>query len=270
MSSGSASLRRVGGQIWPRFAAIGGVVLLWWAASASGLFSSSVLPPPGDVLSAFASSFAQASPPARESIVQATTASLIRLVVGLSFGVVVGTVVGLAMAASSTVQRSIGSLMAGLQALPSISWLPLAILWFGLTERAILFVVIIAAIPAMAIASASSIRLVPPLLVRAGRTLGARRSTLYRRVVLPAAVPGYLAGLQSAWALAWRALMAGELISTGGKGLGHLLDANRQLFLASNIFAVMLMIIVVGMTVEALFAVVDRRVRRRRGLLATT
>jgi NitT/TauT family transport system permease protein len=257
----------VGGQLWPRFAAIGGVVLLWWAAAASGLFSSSVLPPPGNVLAAFGRNFLQPDPP-RESIVQATAASLIRLVVGLAFGVVVGTFIGLAMAASSTVQRSIGSLMSGLQALPSISWLPLAILWFGLTERAILFVVIIAAIPAMAIASASSIRLVPPLLVRAGRTLGARKSTLYRRVVLPAAVPGYLAGLQSAWALAWRALMAGELISTGGKGLGHLLDANRQLFQASNIFAVMLMIIIVGMTVEALFGVIDRRVRSRRGLLA--
>jgi NitT/TauT family transport system permease protein len=122
----------------------------------------------------------------------------------------------------------------------------------------------------MATASASSVRLVPPILVRAGRTLGARKATLYRRVVLPAAVPGYIAGLQSAWALAWRALMAGELISTGGMGLGHLLDANRQLFQATNIFAVMLMIIVVGMTVEALFAVVDRRVRSKRGLLVQT
>ena len=160
--------------------------------------------------------------------------------------------------------------MSGLQALPSISWLPLAIIWFGLTERAILFVVIIASIPAVAIAAASAIRLVPPLLVRAGRTLGARRGTLYRRVVLPAAVPAYVAGLQSAWALGWRALMAGELISTGGKGLGHLLDANRQIFSTENIFAVMLMIIIVGMAVEAVFGIVDRRVRSRRGLLATT
>jgi NitT/TauT family transport system permease protein len=218
------------------------------------------------VLEAFARNFVHTDPP-RESILAAAQASVTRLVVGLSVGIVVGTLVGLAMATSSIVQRSVGSLMAGLQALPSISWLPLAILWFGLTERAILFVVIIAAIPAMAIASASSIRLVPPLLIRAGRTLGARRWTLYRRVVLPAAVPGYLAGLQSAWALAWRALMAGELISTGGKGLGHLLDANQQLFLVSSIFAVMLMIIIVGMGVEALFGVLDRRVRRRRGLL---
>lgn len=269
MSSGNGRWRSIGRQIYPRAAAIAALLLLWWAASASGLFTPSTLPSPGKVLAAFGDSFAQPDPQ-RESLLAAAQASLTRLVVGLGVGIVVGTLLGLAMASSSIVQRSIGSLMSGLQALPSISWLPLAILWFGLTERAILFVVIIAAIPAMAIAAASSIRLVPPLLVRAGRTLGARRSTLYRRVVLPAAVPGYVAGLQSAWALAWRALMAGELISTGGKGLGHLLDANQQLFQVSNIFAVMLMIVIVGMAVEALFGVVDRRVRRRRGLLVQT
>ena len=269
MSNGSARTRRFAGQVVPRVLAIGLLLLLWWAAAVSGFLNDSVLPAPGAVLSAFVDNFAQPDPP-RESLLQAAQASLIRLVVGLSVGIVVGTVIGLAMAASTLVQRSIGSLMAGLQALPSISWLPLAILWFGLSERAILFVVIIAAIPAVAIASASSIRLVPPLLVRAGRTLGARSWFLQRRVVLPAAIPGYLAGLQSAWALAWRALMAGELISTGGKGLGHLLDANRQALLVSNIVAVMLMIIAVGMLVEAFFGVLDRRVRRKRGLLVTT
>lgn len=269
MSSANARWRSLGKQLAPRLLAVGVLLILWWVTAASGVFSQSVLPFPGEVLRDFADNFAKPDPP-RESILQATQASLIRLVVGLSIGIVVGTVFGLAMAASSFVQRSIGSLMAGLQALPSISWLPLAILWFGLSERAILFVVIIAAIPAVAIASASSIRLVPPLLVRAGRTLGARSWILQRRVVLPAAIPGYVAGLQSAWALAWRALMAGELISTGGRGLGHLLDANRQLFLVSNIFAVMLMIIIVGMLVEALFSTLDRRIRSKRGLLVAT
>jgi NitT/TauT family transport system permease protein len=256
-------------QILPRAAAVGGLLLIWWLVSISGLFTESVLPPPDSVIRSFAENFAQPDPP-RESILDATQASLIRLVVGLGIGVVIGTTLGLAMAASKWIQRSVGSLMSGLQALPSISWLPLAIIWFGLSERAILFVVIIASIPAVAIAAASAIRLVPPLLVRAGRTLGARRGILYRRVVLPAAVPAYVAGLQSAWALAWRALMAGELISTGGKGLGHLLDANRQIFSTKNIFAVMLMIIIVGMVVESLFGVLDRRVRSRRGLLVNT
>jgi NitT/TauT family transport system permease protein len=252
--------------VWPRVAAIGGFLLLWWAASASGLFT--VFPSPGQVLAAFGETFAHPDPP-RESILDATAASLLRLVVGLGIGIAIGTTIGLAMGTSQIVERSIGSLMAGLQALPSISWLPMAILWFGLTERAILFVVIIASIPAVAIAAASSIKLVPPLMLRAGRTLGARGWILYRRVILPAAVPGYVAGLRSAWALAWRALMAGELISTGGRGLGHLLDANRQRFSAEDIFAVMLMIVVVGMVVEAALGILDRRVRGRRGLVAT-
>ena len=269
MSNGNERWRSAAGQIVPRVAAIGVLLLLWWATVAAGLMSEEELPLPGDVLRAFVDSFATPDPP-RESILQATQASLVRLVVGMSIGIVVGTAIGLAMASSELIQRSIGSLMAGLQALPSISWLPLAIVWFGLSERAILFVVIIATIPAMAIASASSIRLVPPLVVRAGRTLGARGWVLQRRVVLPAAVPAYVAGLQSAWALAWRALMAGELIATGGKGLGHLLDANRQLFIVSRVIAVMLMIIIVGMAVEALFGVLDRHVRGKRGLLAAT
>ncbi len=261
--------RSIFSQTWPRVAAIGGLVLVWWLVSISGFFDPALLPGPGKVLASFADNFVHPHPP-RESILAATAASLIRLVMALVIGISVGTVIGLSMAASTSVQRSIGSLMSGLQALPSIAWLPLAILWFGLTERAILFVVIIGAIPAVAIAAASSIRLVPPLLVRAGRTLGARNMTLYRRVILPAAVPGYLVGLQAAWALGWRALMAGELIETGGKGLGHLLDANRQAFLTSGIFAVMLMIVIVGMSVEALFSMADRRIRGRRGLLVST
>ncbi|HYZ12341.1 MAG TPA: ABC transporter permease [Actinomycetota bacterium] len=266
VAGSSATWSNVAKQILPRLAAVGGLLLIWWLISISGLFSESVVPAPDSVIASFAENFAQPSPP-RESILDAAQASVIRLIVGLGIGILIGTALGLTMAASAWIQRSVGSLMSGLQALPSISWLPLAIIWFGLNERAILFVVVIASIPAVAIAAASAIRLVPPLLVRAGRTLGARRWTLYRRVVLPAAVPAYLGGLQSAWALAWRALMAGELISTGGKGLGHLLDANRQIFSTRNIFAVMLMIIIVGMSVEALFGAVDRRVRSRRGLL---
>jgi NitT/TauT family transport system permease protein len=255
-------------QVWPRLVAILGLLLIWQIAASSGFFSRTVLPPPSDVLGSFVHNFASPSPP-RESIVSGTQASLIRLVVGLSIGIVLGTLVGFAMAASSTIQRSVGSLMAGLQALPSISWLPLAMLWFGFTERAVLFVVIIGSIPAVSIATASSVRLVPPLFVRAGRTMGARGWTLYRRVVLPAAIPGYVVGLQQAWALGWRALMAGELLllATGGRGLGHLLEANRQLQQTSAVFAVMIMIMLVGMAVEATFGAVDRRVRGRRGLL---
>ena len=261
-------LSSIARQLWPRIAAVAALLLVWQLAFSTGLWAHTALPAPSSVLDSFFSNLTSPNPP-RESIWDATQASLMRLVVGLAFGVAVGTLIGLAMASSSLVQRSVGSVMAGLQALPSISWLPLAILWFQLTERAVLFVVVIGAIPAVAIATAASVRLVPPLLTRAGRTLGARGWTLYRRVVLPAAVPGYLAGLQQAWALGWRALMAGELIllAAGGKGLGHLLEANRQLQQTPAIFAVMIAIVLVGMAVEATFGIVDRRVRGKRGLL---
>jgi NitT/TauT family transport system permease protein len=264
-------LRSIANQLTPRVLAIAGLLLVWQIAAMTGYFSEAVLPAPSAVIRSFAENFVQPNPP-RESILSGTQASLLRLFVGLALGIAVGTAIGATMAASSAVQRSVGSLMAGLQALPSISWLPLAIIWFGYTERAVMFVVIIGAIPAVSIATASSIRLVPPLLVRAGRTMGARRGTLYRRVILPAAVPGYIVGLQQAWALGWRALMAGELLlmATGGRGLGHLLEANRQLQITPAIYAVMLMIMFVGMAVEATFGAVDRRVRGRRGLLVQT
>jgi NitT/TauT family transport system permease protein len=256
-------------QFWPRLVAIGGLILVWWAVSATGFFDRTVLPPPGDVFRSLTENWVT-DRGITEGIFAALQKSLLRLAFGIVVAVAIGTLTGVAMAASPFVQRSVGSLMTGLQALPSISWLPLAILWFGLSERAIVFVVIIGAFPAVALAAASSIRLVPPLLVRAGRNLGAAGWGLYRQVVLPAAVPGYVAGLQQAWALAWRALMAGELIATGAQGLGHLQDTARQQFDTPQVMAVMVVIILIGMAVEAMFGVADRRLRTKRGLVAAT
>src|SRR5215217_2321539 len=182
----------------------------------------------------------------------------------------------LAMAGSKVAQRSVGSVMVGLQALPPIAWLPLAVVWLGFTERAVVFVVIAGAVPAIAVATASALRLVAPALIRTGRTLGANGLRLYSRVVLPAAVPGYLGGLQQAWAIAWRALLAAEILHTGARGLGHLIfqagdvpgrtGATSQ-FDTALILATMVVIMIVGIGIDWLFALVDRRVRARRGLL---
>lgn len=248
--------------LWPRFAALAGVVLVWWLVHATGFFDQTILPSPAKVWSALTDNFF-----GEGGIGLAAQKSLFRLGVGLAIAIVIGTSIGISMAASEKIRRSVGSLMTGLQALPSISWLPLAILWVGYTERAILFVVLIAAIPAVALATSGTIRLVPPLLVRAGRTLGARRWRLYRDVVVPAAIPGYIAGLQQSWAFAWRALMAGELIATGARGLGHLQDVARQNFDAPKVMAVMVMILLIGMAVDVLLGLIDRRVRSRRGLV---
>jgi NitT/TauT family transport system permease protein len=239
------------------------VIGVWGAVSASGFFNESVLSSPAQVWRSLIEMVADGRIP------EAVGKSLARLAVGFGVAIVLGTLTGLAMAGSRFIQRSVGSLIAGLQSLPSISWLPLAILWFGLTRGAVLFVVIIGAFPAVALATASAVRQVPPLLPRAGQTLGAKGWVLWRSVVFPAALPGYVAGLQQGWAFAWRSLMAGELIATGSLGLGQLLQISANQLDSSELLAVMVVIVLIGMTVEmALFGTVDRRIRSRRGLLA--
>lgn len=234
---------------------------MWWAVTASGLIPPDKLPSPADVWNAFTSNLT-----GPDGLLAAARGSLIRLAFALGVAVVVGTLIGFAMAASVLVQRSIGTLMTALQSLPSIAWLPLAIVWFGPTERAVMFVVFIGGVPAVAIATAVSVRQVPPLFTRAARTMGARGWTLQRTVVLPACVPGYWSGLQQAWAVAWRALLAAEIIRIGAaRGLGHLLEASAENI--SLMIALMGVIVVIGLAIDTFFSVVDRRIRRKRGLL---
>jgi NitT/TauT family transport system permease protein len=265
LSNANARWRSAAEQIVPRLAAIGLLLLAWWATVATGVFSSNVLPSPGAVLQAFIDSFATPDPP-RESIIQAAQASLVRLVVGLSVGIVVGTVIGLAMAASALVQRSIGSLMAGLQALPSIAWLPLAILWFGLNEHAILFVVIMGAVMSIAQSTEDGVRNTPPVYLRAARNLGAVGPRLYSAVIFPAALPSIVTGMKMGWAFAWRSLMAGELLYTL-PGLGNLLNMGRELNDMAQVVAVILVIITIGLVADkVVFGNIEKRVRARWGL----
>ena len=254
--------RRALAQIWPRVAVVAVVVLIWWAVYATGFWDRVLLPSPASVWDALTSHLTGSN-----GLLAVAYRSVFRLFVGLALAMLLGTPIGLATARWELFQRSVGSLIAGLQALPSIAWLPLAILWFGLNEKAVLFVVVFGAFPAVAIGTAAAVRMVPPHLVRAGRTLGARGWVLYGRVVLPAAVPGYIAGLQQAWAIAWRALMAAELLVAGARGLGHLIARAGAQYDTPLVLATMVVIMVVGVGVDALFAWADRRVRRRRGLL---
>jgi NitT/TauT family transport system permease protein len=235
---------------------------VWAAAVASGHWSRTVLPSPGDVWDALTSNLTGS-----QGLLVAAERSILRLFVALVVAIVVGTPIGMAMAGSRVVQRSVGSVMVGLQALPPISWLPIAIVWLGFTERAVVFVVIVGTLPAVAIATAAALRLVAPSYVRTGRTLGASGWRLYSRVVLPAAVPEYLAGLQQAWAIAWRALLAAEVLQTGARGLGHLIFRAGTEFDTPLVIATMIVIMLVGVGIDLLFSRVDRRVRARRGLL---
>jgi NitT/TauT family transport system permease protein len=154
--------------------------------------------------------------------------------------------------------------------MPSIAWFPLAILLFKLSEGAITFVVVLGAAPSIANGLIGGIDHVPPILLRAGRMLGAKGPTLFRHVVLPAALPSCLAGLKQGWAFAWRSLMAGELlVILGAPSIGARLAAGRELSDAPLLMAMMVVVLVIGLGVDALFGAADTALRRRRGLVDT-
>jgi NitT/TauT family transport system permease protein len=177
-------------------------------------------------------------------------------------------VVGLAVAQIRVLRVAIGSLITGLQTMPSIAWFPLTILLFGFTEQAIIFVVVLGAAPSIANGLISGIDDLSPQLLRAARVLGARGATLYTSIVMPAALPAYLAGLKQGWAFAWRSLMAGELlvIIAQRPSLGADLHFAREFADAPRLIAVMIMILIIGMVVDGIFSAIANGVRRRRGL----
>ena len=190
--------------------------------------------------------------------------------IGFTASIVIGTALGVLMARVRVVRAGIGPFVSGLQVLPSVAWVPAAIIWFGLSDAAIYAVVLLGAVPSIANGLLSGIDQVPPLYYRVGHVLGARGLTAVRLVVLPAAFPGYLAGLKQGWAFSWRSLMAAELIAQSpeiGAGLGFLLDQGRELNDMAWVFGGILLILAVGLAVELLvFAPLERRVLKQRGL----
>ena len=201
---------------------------------------------------------------------QAVATSLARGGAGFLIVVAIGTPLGLLLAEWSLLRRALGPLLSGLQVLPSVAWVPAAIIWFGLTDATVYFVVLMGAVPSIANGLVSGIDQVPPQLRRVGTVLGASRSQLATLVILPAALPGYLSGLKQGWAFSWRSLMAAEIIAMGGSigfGLGSMLQQSRELADLPAVLATILIILAVGILVElVVFAPVERRLLRRRGL----
>jgi NitT/TauT family transport system permease protein len=196
----------------------------------------------------------------------AISRSMGRLAQGYGLSVLIGVPLGLAMGRLRFVRRLLRPLVVGLQALPSICWLPLALLWFGLTETSIIFVVVMGSVLAIAIAVEDGVMGVDPLMLRVASTYGIRGPRFYAGVLLPAALPGIVTGLKLGWSFAWRALMAGELLYVSG-GLGQLLTMGRELMEIPQVIAVMVCIILVGTFIDrVLFQTVELRVRRRWGL----
>lgn len=194
--------------------------------------------------------------------------SLRRLFIGYALSIAGGVSLGILLAWSRTLDETVGTLVVALQTLPSICWLPLAGLWFGLTESAILFVVVMGSLLAISMATKDGIRRVPPLLISAARTMGARGLPLHFHVTLPAAFPSIVDGMKQGWSFAWRSLMAGELLFViGTLGLGNHLQVGRDLNDMSQVLAVMILIVALGILVDLLiFAALERRIRERWGL----
>ncbi len=200
------------------------------------------------------------------SLLIAIHVSLQRVLLGYGISLVLGVPLGILLARSKPAQDTVGALVLGLQTLPSICWLPLALLWFGLNDRAILFVVVTGALLAVTVAVQDGVKNVPPVYTRAARMMGTRKLSLYTEVLLPASLPAIMTGAKLGWSFAWRALMSGELL-VSGLGLGQQLQAGRDLADMSRVIAVMIVIIALGLLVDrTIFVELESRVRERWGL----
>ncbi len=223
------------------------------------------LPSPGEVLASLRDNWQ------RGRIQEAVGTSLQRGGLGFLLSVAIGTPIGLLLSRVHVLRQAFGPIITGLQSMPSVAWVPAALLWFGISEGTIYFVILMGAVPSIVNGTISGIEQVPPLYTRVGHVLGARGFRLARHVLLPAALPGYIGGLKQGWAFSWRSLMAAEIIVTTsslGFGLGQLLDQSRTLFDVPGVLGGIIAILVVGLAVDLLvFSPVERAVLRRRGLL---
>jgi NitT/TauT family transport system permease protein len=248
----------------PPLIAVAVLVGVWQLAYSLHLKAPEALPSPADVWRTLLVQWQKGT------IETAVLNSLHRGALGFLASVAVGTPLGLLVARVRPVRLAIGPILSGLQNLPSVAWVPAAIIWFGLSDAAIYLVVLMGAVPSIANGLVSGIDQVPPLYLKVGRVLGARRWTAARHVVIPAALPGYLSGLKQGWAFSWRSLMAAELITYSprlGLGLGQLLDTGRELSDMSLVMGSIIVILLVGVAVDALvFAPLEQRVLRNRGL----
>lgn len=265
LDTGPSLRRKLLSATWPPVLATGLLLLGWELAYRWGVKPAYALPSPVDVGRVLRDQLRDGT------LLGAIATSLTHGGLGFAAALAIGTPLGIVIARVRPVRRGIGPLVSGLQSLPSVAWVPAAIIFFGIGDAAIYAVVLLGATPSIANGMVSGIDQVPPLFQRVGQVLGARGLAAARHVLLPAALPGYIGGLRQGWAFSWRSLMAAELIVDSAdtrQGLGQLLNAGRSLNDMRLVFAGILGILVVGIAVElCVFGPLERRVLRRRGLL---
>lgn len=234
---------------------------VWAILGQFGLWDPTLFPTPWRVVETFWRLMQQGELPL------AAATSLRRVLVGYGLSLLIGVPIGMLAARSKLVDDTLGSTIGALQALPSICWLPMALLWFGLNDRAILFVVVMGSLVSIAATVKDGVRNLPPTYQKAALTLGVRPLAMLIAVLLPASLPTILIGAKLGWSYAWRALMSGELLFVS-LGLGHILMMGRELADMSQVLCVMGVIMAIGLVSESLvFGSVERLVRRRWGLL---
>ena len=245
---------------WLGAATVAAALAIWQVAAVSGAWPEHVLPGPRAVAAALGGGILSGK------FITAASVSLERLALGYGIASTTGVMLGIAMGSSPTLNQMFGALIASLQPLPSICWLPLALIWFGLNDSAIVFVVVLATLGTVALAVRDAVLQVPKLWVRAARNMGLSGMALWRRVLFPAALPGTLSGLRVGWSYAWRALMAGELLFVAG-GLGQVMHVGREINDMAQVVATMVMIVILGLAFDSgLLGKLERAVRRKRGL----
>jgi NitT/TauT family transport system permease protein len=239
------------------------LIFLWWfVTTGTGWADPYKLPSPGDVLATLGTLFTE------RALLDDLAATLLRLVEGWAIGVACGVLLGILTGGTPFLEDGIRPVIAGLQAVPTIAFLPLAILWFGFNGTAVLVITAFGTFKPMAISTYSAMHQVSPTLMMAGRAMGAKGLFMQRTLIFPAIVPNLVTGLKLSWSFAWRALMAAEIVVTGAQGLGGVLELGREIGAIDVVMAVILVILVVGIVTEQLFFTrLERWVNRRWGLV---
>ena len=236
------------------------LLIVWQVIATADIWPNTIFPSPVEVIEDLAYSASDGS------LFYGIGTSMLRLIVGLTIAITGGMILGIFMARIKTVNQTIGSLVLGLQSIPSIAWVPLAILWFGLTDAGIIFVTSIGAIFAVTINTYTGVKNVDPNYIDAARNMGAKGSKLITAVLIPAAFPYMISGFKQGWAFAWRGLIGAELLFSF-LGLGFLLNAGRQLNDVSQVISIMLVIMAIGILVDGfVFKKIENKVMFRWGL----
>ena len=253
-------------KVLPPVTAVALVLVVWQLLVWAEVVPEYKLPSPADVWGEVRESWLQGT------LLDYIWTSVSRGLLGFLLALAIGTPLGLLVARVRFVRAAIGPILSGLQSLPSVAWVPPAVIWLGLNDRMMFAVILLGAVPSIANGLVSGVDQVPPLFLRAGRTLGATGFKGTWHIVMPAALPGYLAGLKQGWAFSWRSLMAAEIIASSpdlGVGLGQLLENGRNTSSMSMVFFAILLILIVGIAIDLLiFSPLERWVLRSRGLLA--